>query len=398
MIIKPKFRGPICIMSHPEGCEQNVLDQINYAKEHKIDNGPKKVLVIGSSTGYGLASRIISTFSAGAETIGVFYERPAVKNRTASAGWYNTVAFDKAAKESGYYSRSINGDAFSEELKRETIELIKKDWGKVDLIIYSLAAPRRIHPITGETYSSVIKPIGKPFVGKTIDFHDHKVTDVVLEPASELEIAQTVAVMGGEDWEMWIDALKEADVLAEKATTVAYSYIGPEVTHAIYRSGTIGRAKDHLEDTAIKISERISHIGGRAFVSVNKAVVTQASLAIPAVPLYISILYKVMKEKELHEDCIEQIYRLYKDWLYADKLILDNQGRIRVDDWEMREDVQEEVLQLWNEVNSDNVNELSDIDGFAKDFFKLFGFGIDSINYNQEINQEVEIPNIINKI
>lgn len=394
MLVSPKVRGFICTTAHPEGCAENVREQINYVKSRKKINGAKRVLVIGGSTGYGLATRIAATFGMGASTVGVFFEKPAKGGRTASAGWYNTAEFERAACAEGYYSKSINGDAFSEDIKKKTIEVIKEDLGKVDLVVYSLAAPRRIHPVTGETFSSVIKPIGKAYSNKTVDFQTGEVTDVTIEPAAEDEIKGTVAVMGGEDWELWIRALKDAKVLSEGAVTIAYSYIGPEITHYIYREGTIGRAKDHLEASAQRIAAEIKDIGGNAYVSVNKALVTQSSSAIPVVPLYISILYKIMKEEGIHEGCIEQVYRLFLEELYSGNLKLDEAGRIRVDDLEMRQDVQEKVLQQWNKINSDNIEKLSDIEGYREDFFRLFGFGIKGIDYSVETNVEVQIPSV----
>jgi enoyl-[acyl-carrier protein] reductase/trans-2-enoyl-CoA reductase (NAD+) len=394
MIIKPKSKGFICITAHPEGCAQNVNEQIDYVRRHGPIAGPKKVLVIGASTGYGLASRIVSAFGAGAATVGVFFERPAQDKRTATAGWYNTAAFEKKAREAGLYSKSINGDAFSDEIKKRTIDIIKNDLGQLDLVVYSLASPRRTHPVTGESFNSVIKPIGKAFTNKTVDFHNGKVTDVTIEPASEDEVRQTVAVMGGEDWEMWIEALQDAGVLANEATTIAYSYIGPEITHAVYREGTIGRAKDHLEASARTISSRLEKIDGRAYISVNKALVTQSSSAIPVVPLYISLLYKVMKEKGIHEGCVEQIVRLFTDRLYSDSLSLDASGRIRIDDLEMRDDIQEEITKLWTNVNTENIDALSDIEGYREEFFKLFGFGFENIDYDKDTEANVDIPNI----
>lgn len=395
MIIQPKTRGFICTTAHPEGCAQNVQEQINYIRKQGLIKGAKKVLVIGASTGYGLSSRIMSAFGLGADTIGVFFERPASGNRTASAGWYNSSAFEKEADEAGLYSVSINGDAFSDEVKRQTIEIIKRDLGKIDLIIYSLASPRRVHPITGESFSSVIKPIGKSFTNKTVNFHTGEVSEVTIEPANEDEIRQTVAVMGGEDWGMWINALQSTDVLANGVTTAAYSYIGPEITHAVYRDGTIGRAKDDLESVSKAIGNQLKALDGRAFVSVNKAVVTQSSSAIPIVPLYISILYKVMKEKGIHEGCIEQMHRLFSKNLFSDSLNLDDSGRIRIDDWEMREDVQREVLNLWKKVDTENIDMLSDIKGYRDEFFKLFGFGLKGIDYNRDVDVNVDIPGIL---
>ncbi|MCX7773546.1 MAG: trans-2-enoyl-CoA reductase family protein [Clostridia bacterium] len=394
MIIQPKTRGFICTTAHPEGCAKNVQEQIDYVKKQAPIEGPKNVLVIGASTGYGLASRIAATFGAGAKTIGVFFERPASDNRTATAGWYNSAAFEKAAKDAGLYAKSINGDAFSREIKEQTIDLIKKDLGKIDLIIYSLASPRRIHPVTGETFNSVIKPIGKPFTNKTVDFHTGVVSEVTIQPATEDEIRQTIAVMGGEDWEMWLEAMKNADVLADGVITVSYSYIGPEVTHAVYKNGTIGRAKDDLEASSKRINQLLESLGGKSFVSVNKALVTQSSSAIPVVPLYISQLYKVMKQAGTHEGCIEQIYRLYADRLYGKELELDSNGRIRIDDLEMKPEIQKEVDELWKKVDTENIYTLSDLEGYRSEFFKLFGFGFKSIDYSKDISPEVSIESI----
>lgn len=394
MVIKPKTRGFICTTAHPAGCAQNVQEQIDYIRKQGRVDGPKKVLVIGASTGYGLASRIAAAFGAGAATIGVFFEKPASDNRTASAGWYNTAAFEKKAKEAGLYCKSINGDAFSDKIKEDTIELIMKDLGQVDLVVYSLASPRRIHPKTGETFNSVLKPLGKPFTNKTVDFHTGEVTDVTIQPANEEEIRQTVAVMGGEDWEMWIQALLNAGALAEGVTTVAYSYIGPEVTHAVYREGTIGRAKDHLESTAKALTEQLKGLGGKAYVSVNKALVTQSSSAIPVVPLYISILFKIMKAKGTHEGCIEQMYRLFDDFLYSNRLVLDEAGRIRIDDLEMRDEIQTQVSAAWEKVTTENMSALADLDGYREDFFKLFGFGFANIDYDADVDIMVDIPGV----
>ncbi len=395
MIIKPKFRGFICTTAHPEGCEYNVKQQIEYVKKEKKIKGPKNVLVVGASAGFGLASRIVSTFACGASTIGVFWEKPASGNKTATAGWYNSAAFEKAAKAEGIYAKSINGDAFSNEIKEKTIELIKKDLGKVDMVIYSLASPRRNNPVDGNSYTSVLKPIGKDFVNKNVDFHTGEIKEVTLEAASEEEINNTVKVMGGEDWELWIDALAKAGVLEKGITTMAYSYIGPEITKPIYNGGTIGRAKDHLDITAKKLNEKLKVLDGSAIVSVNKALVTQASSAIPVVPLYISLLYKVMKEKGIHEGCIEQIYRLFEDRLYSGDMKLDGEGRIRVDDWEMREDVQVEVAKLWPEISTETLSSISDIVGFRKEFFNLFGFEFDTINYDEETDENITIENIV---
>jgi enoyl-[acyl-carrier protein] reductase / trans-2-enoyl-CoA reductase (NAD+) len=394
MIVTPKFRGFICTTSHPVGCEYNVRQQVSYVKSQKKIDGTKKVLVIGASTGYGLSSRIAAAFGCGAATIGIFFERPAAGNRTASAGWYNSAAFEKIANEEGLYAKSINGDAFSNEIKQQTIELIKKDLGKVDMVIYSLASPRRTHPDTGEVFNSVIKPIGPAYTSKTVDFHTQQVTDITIEPANDDEIRQTIAVMGGEDWAMWMDALKKADVLENNAVTLAYTYVGPDMTHAVYREGTIGRAKDDLEATAGKITENLKDIGTKAYVSINKAVVTQASAAIPVISLYISILFKIMKQKSNHEGCIEQMYRMFNDRLYGNDLKLDSKGRICMDDWEMAHDVQAGVLKFWKEANNENVKDISDIDGYRTEFFRLFGFEFDAIDYNADVDIDVKIGSI----
>ena len=355
MIIEPRMRGFICLTSHPKGCEQNVKNQIEYIKSKGPIAGAKKVLVIGASTGFGLASRITSAFGSDAATIGVFFEKPAAEGKTASPGWYNSAAFEKEAHHAGLYAKSINGDAFSKEVKQQTIDMIKADLGQVDLVIYSLASPVRMHPETGVLHRSVLKPIGSTFTNKTVDFHTGIVTQVSIEPANQEDIDNTVVVMGGEDWSMWIEDMKAANVLAPGATTIAYSYIGPSVTEAVYRKGTIGRAKDHLEATAFTISDSLAAIGGKAYVSVNKALVTQASSAIPVIPLYISLLYKIMKAEGIHEGCIEQIQRLFSERLYTGAAIpTDEKGRIRIDDWEMRADIQEQVAQLWQQASTES--------------------------------------------
>jgi enoyl-[acyl-carrier protein] reductase/trans-2-enoyl-CoA reductase (NAD+) len=397
MIIVPKTRGFICLTSHPKGSEQNVINQINYVKSKGLIEGPKKVLIIGASTGFGLASRITSAFGSNAATIGVFFEKPAAPGKPGSAGWYNTAAFEKQAEEAGLYAKSINGDAFSKEIKQKTLDLIKADLGQIDLVIYSLASPRRTDPETGVTYNSVLKPIGQPFSNKTVDFHTGIVSEISIQPANEEEIENTVKVMGGEDWEMWIDALKAENLLAPGATTVAYSYIGPSLTEAVYRKGTIGQAKDHLEATAITLAEKLKDIDGRAFISVNKALVTQASSAIPVIPLYISLLYKVMKEKGIHEGCIEQIQRLFQDRLYNNgEISLDEKGRIRIDDLEMREDVQKEVAELWALSTTETLPALGDLAGYSTDFFNLFGFEVPGVDYNADVNEVVELPGLQN--
>ena len=394
MIVAPKFRGFICTTSHPAGCEYNVRQQVEYVKQQKKIPGAKKVLVIGASTGYGLSSRIAAAFGCGAATIGLFFERPASGSKTASAGWYNSAAFEKLAKEEGLYAKSINGDAFSNEIKQQTIDLIKKDLGKVDLVIYSIASPRRTHPVTGEVFNSVLKPIGAPCTVKTVDFHSKQVSETTIEPAAEEEIRQTVAVMGGEDWAMWMNALKEADVLEQGAVTIAYTYVGPDMTHAIYRKGTIGRAKDDLEATAGKITENLNSIGGNAYVSINKAVVTQASAAIPVISIYISVLFKVMKEMNIHEGTIEQMYRMLNDRAYSGNLKLDGKGRICMDDWEMRPEVQARVAKYWAEANNENITEISDVEEYRKEFFRLFGFEFAAVDYSRDVDIDVKIASI----
>ena len=395
MIIEPRMRGFICLTAHPKGCEQNVKNQIEYVKSKGKINGSKRVLVIGASTGFGLASRITSAFGSDAATIGVFFEKAPAEGKTASPGWYNSAAFEVEATKAGLYAKSINGDAFSNEVKQQTIDMIKADLGQIDLVIYSLASPVRQHPVTGILHRSTLKPIGTTFTNKTVDFHTGNVTSVSIEPANEEDIANTVVVMGGEDWSMWMDALKGAGVLAEGATTIAYSYIGPEVTEAVYRKGTIGRAKDHLEATAFEITDKLADIKGKAYVSVNKALVTQASSAIPVIPLYISLLYKIMKAEGIHEGCIEQIQRLYADRLYTGNPVpTDDKGRIRIDDWEMRTDVQEKIAKLWGESTTETLVELGDLAGYKQDFLHLFGFGFDGVDYQADTNEMIMIPSV----
>jgi len=396
VIIQPKIRGFICTNAHPAGCAQHVQEQIAYIKSKAAVDGPKRVLVIGASTGFGLASRIAAAFGMGAGTLGVFFERPAEKDRTASAGWYNTAAFEAEAKKEGLIAESINGDAFSNEIKQITIERIKQVFGQVDLVVYSLASPRRTHPDTGEVYSSVIKPIGQPYTDKTVNFMTGTITPITVAPATEQELEHTLAVMGGDDWKLWLDALQAAGVLAEGAATVAYSYIGPTITHAIYRDGTIGRSKDDLEHTAHELDARLmQQLNGRAFVSVNKALVTQSSSAIPVVPLYISLLFKEMKEQGVHEGTIEQMYRLFADRLYSGTSVeVDDKGRIRVDDWEMREDIQRKVAELWPQVTEENLDTLADMEGYRTDFLKLFGFGFPQVDYEADVDPAVSIPSI----
>ena len=395
MIIEPRMRGFICASSHPKGCEQNVKNQIEYIKSKGPINGAKKVLVIGASTGFGLASRISSAYGSDAATIGVFFEKPPTEGKTASPGWYNSAAFETEAHKAGLYAKSINGDAFSNEIKQQTLALIKSDLGQVDLVIYSLASPVRLHPVTGVLHRSVLKPIGDVYTNKTVDFHSGKVSEISIEPCNGDDIENTIAVMGGEDWAMWIDALKAQNLLAPGAITVAYSYIGPSLTEAVYRKGTIGRAKDHLEATAFAITDSLADIDGKAFVSVNKALVTQASSAIPVIPLYISLLYKIMKEEGIHEGCIEQIQRLYQERLFTENEIpVDEKGRIRVDDWEMRSDVQEKIAKLWGEAVTENLSEIGDLEGYRKEFYNLFGFDVDGVDYEADTNEMVNIESI----
>ena len=398
MIIQPRTRGFICLTAHPDGALQAVKNQIEYVKSKgKIKNGPKKVLVIGASTGFGLSSRIAAAFGSDAATIGVFFEKPASEGKMGTAGWYNSAAFEKEAHAAGLYAKSINGDAFSDDIKKQTIDLIKKDLGQVDLVVYSLASPRRTHPKTGVAYASVLKPIGQPFTNKTVDFHTGVVSDITINPVeNEEDIANTIAVMGGEDWKFWIEDLKNAGVLADGVKTVAYSYIGPELTFPIYRNGTIGQAKNDLEATVPVLNDLLKDLHGVSYVSVNKALVTQSSSAIPVVPLYISLLYKVMKAKGTHEGTIEQMQRLFADRLYTENgdVALDSEGRIRIDDWEMAEDVQAEVAKYWDKVTTETLAEISDIDGYRKEFFNLFGFELEGVDYEKDTDENVQVPSI----
>lgn len=396
MIIKPRVRGFVCVTTHPVGCEVNVKHQIDYVKrEGAIADGPKNVLVIGASTGYGLAARITAAFGCGAGTLGVFFERESTEGKTGTAGFHNSAAFHKFAEAEGLYAKSINGDAFSDEIKRKTIDVIKQDLGKIDLVVYSLAAPRRTHPKTGEVFSSTLKPIGKAFTQRGLDTDKVVVKDFTLEAASEEEIAGTVAVMGGEDWQMWIDALDEAGVLADGAKTTAFTYLGEKITHDIYWNGSIGAAKKDLDQKVVSIREKLAAHGGDARVSVLKAVVTQASSAIPVMPLYLSLLFKVMKEKGTHEGCIEQVYGLYKDSLYNPKPILDEEGRLRADYKELETDVQAEVSALWEKVDNDNIDELTDFAGYKTEFLRLFGFEVEGVDYDADVEPHVTIANLV---
>lgn len=396
MIIKPRVRGFICVTTHPAGCEANVKQQIDYVEAKGfVVNGPKKVLVIGSSTGYGLAARITAAFGSGADTLGVFFERPGSESKPGTAGWYNSAAFEKFAHEKGLYARSINGDAFSDEVKRLTIETIKRDLGKVDLVVYSLAAPRRTHPKSGEVFSSTLKPIGKSVSFRGLDTDKEVIKDVVLEAASDQEVADTVAVMGGEDWQMWIDALLEADVLADGAKTTAFTYLGEKITHDIYWNGSIGAAKKDLDQKVLGIRDKLAPLGGDARVSVLKAVVTQASSAIPMMPLYLSLLFKVMKEQGTHEGCIEQVDGLYRESLYGAEPRLDEEGRLRADYKELQPEVQSRVEELWDKVTNENLYELTDFAGYKSEFLNLFGFEVAGVDYEQDVNPDVQIANLI---
>ncbi|MSP53143.1 MAG: trans-2-enoyl-CoA reductase family protein [Gammaproteobacteria bacterium] len=395
MIIEPKVRGFICTTAHPDGCAQNVRQQIDYVRSQPPISGAKtilnNVLVIGCSTGYGLASRIVAAFGANAATLGVMFEKPASDKRTASTGWYNTAAFEEFATAEKIYAKTINGDAFSNEIKQQVIDIVKHDWangntGGIDLIIYSLASPRRTDPMTGETYNSTLKPIGKTYREKTVNVLTGEISEVSIEPATEEDINNTVKVMGGEDWELWIDALLNAKVLNQGCKTVAYSYIGPDLTNAVYRNGTIGKAKEHLEKTAQLLATKLSPIDGQAIISVNKAVVTQAAAAIPVVPLYAAILYRVMKYKNLHEGCIEQMYRLFSDFLYAkNSASYDKNGFIRLDDREMQAEIQAAVATIWPQVTTENINQLTDLVGYRDDFYRLFGFHVKGVDYTADV-------------
>ncbi len=396
MIIKPRVRGFLCVTTHPLGCEANVKEQIDYVKANgAINNGPKKVLVIGSSTGYGLASRITAAFGSGAATLGLFFEKEGTEKKPGTAGWYNSAAFHKFAEAEGLYAKSINGDAFSDEIKQKTIDTIKADLGQVDLVVYSLASPRRQHPKTGEVHTSTLKPIGKDVVQQGVDTDKGIIKEFSIPAASQEEVDNTVAVMGGEDWQMWIDALSEAGVLAEGCKTTAYTYIGEKITHDIYWDGTIGQAKKDLDKKVLGIRNTLAARGGDARVSVLKAVVTQASSAIPVMPLYLGLLFKVMKEEGSHEGCIEQIDLLFRESLYGDAPRLDDEGRLRADYKELRPEIQAKVEALWAQISDDNLFEISDMQGYKDEFLCLFGFGIDGVDYDADVNPVVAIDNLV---
>lgn len=391
MIIKPKVRGFICTNAHPQGCAANVQEQIAYVKQAgEIADGPKNVLVLGASTGYGLASRITSAFGCGAKTLGVFFEKPPTERKTASAGYYNAAAFEQEARKAGLYAKSLNGDAFSDEVKAQVVELIKEDLGKIDLVVYSLAAPRRTDPKTGEVYSSTLKPVGQSYTSKSLNTDTLKISEVTLEPATEEEITGTVKVMGGEDWEQWLTELNNAGVLADGFKTVAYTYLGEKLTWPIYGKATIGKAKEDLDRAATAIEQQTAALQGDASVAVLKALVTQASSAIPIMPLYISLVYKVMKQEGTHEGCIEQAYRLFTEGLYTATPRKDEQGRLRMDEKELNPQVQTKVEDLWPQVTEDNLFELTDYKGYNAEFLKLFGFGVDGVDYEAEVSPVVE--------
>lgn len=395
MVIQPKVRGFLCTTTHPKGCYENVRRQAEHVRGHgEIADGPKRVLVLGASTGYGLASRITAAFGSSAATIGVFFEKPGTERKPGTAGWYNSAAFHQMADEAGLYAKSLNGDAFSDDMKSKVIDLIKADLGQVDLVVYSLAAPRRTHPKTGEVFNSTLKPIGQPTTQKGVNTDKEAIQDFHLEAATQEEIDHTVAVMGGEDWEMWIDALAEADVLAEGAKTTAYTYIGEKMTWDIYWHGTIGAAKQDLDRRVVGLREQLAPLGGDARVSVLKAVVTQASAAIPAMPIYLAILFKVMKARGVHEGCIEQINRLFRERLYGDGE-LDEAGRLRVDQLELDPAVQAEVAGIWDQISTDNLRSLADFEGYRQEFLQLFGFGVAGVDYDADVNPEVDIPQLV---
>ncbi len=396
MIIKPRVRGFLCITTHPEGCRENVNRQIRHVQSGgAIDQGPKRVLVLGASTGYGLASRITAAFGAGASTLGVFFEKPGTERKPGTAGWYNAAAFHNAADEAGLYAKSINGDAFSDDVKAQVIDLIKEDLGAIDLVVYSLAAPRRTHPKTGVVHTSTLKPIGGDTVQKGVNTDKEEIQEYHLEAANQEEIDNTVAVMGGEDWQMWIEALDEAGVLADGAKTTAYTYIGEKITWDIYWHGTIGAAKKDLDKRVVNIRERLAARGGDARVSVLKAVVTQASAAIPAMPIYLAILFKVMKARGEHEGCIEQVNRLFRDSLYGSKVGPDADGRLRADNLELNPEVQAEVAAIWEIINTDNLKTASDFEGYRREFLQLFGFEVDGVDYDADVNPEVPIAQVV---
>ena len=390
MIIKPKIRGFICTTTHPTGCAANVREQIAYTQQKGEIAGAKRVLVIGSSSGYGLSSRIASAFGCGAATIGVFFEKPATERKTGTAGWYNAAEFDKAAHEAGLYAKSLNGDAFSHDAKNKVIDLIKEDLGQIDLVVYSLASPVRKMPETGEVVRSALKPIGETYRSTAIDTNKDVIIEAEIEPATQEEVDATVTVMGGEDWELWVNALNDAGVLAEGAKSVAYSYIGTEITWPIYWDGALGKAKQDLDRAADELNTKLAANGGQANVAVLKSVVTQASSAIPVMPLYLSMVFKVMKEQGLHEGCMEQVQRLFATGLYGDSAQIDDGNRFRIDDWELRDDVQKACRDMWPEITTENLFDMTDYAYYKDEFLKLFGFGIESVDYDADVDPQVE--------
>jgi enoyl-[acyl-carrier protein] reductase/trans-2-enoyl-CoA reductase (NAD+) len=394
MIIKPKIRGFICTTTHPTGCDLNIKQQIEFTQQKgAIENGPKKVLVIGASSGYGMSSRIAAAFGSGAATIGVFFEKAATERKTGTAGWYNSAAFEKYAAEAGLYAKSINGDAFSNEARDQVIQLIKDDLGEIDMVVYSLASPVRKMPDSGEVIRSVLKPIGETYHSTAIDTSRDAIINAEIEPANEAEIADTVTVMGGEDWELWINALSDAGVLADNARTVAYSYIGSDITWPIYWHGALGKAKEDVDRAAHVLNTKLAPKGGGANVAVLKSVVTQASSAIPVMPLYLSMVFKVMRQEGVHEGCMDQIYRLFAERLYNNlnpAELVDDSNRLRLDDWELREDVQQACRDLWPQITSENLFETSDYQLYKNEFLKLFGFGIDGIDYEADVDPLID--------
>ncbi|PCH52029.1 MAG: enoyl-[acyl-carrier-protein] reductase FabV [Cellvibrionales bacterium] len=393
MVIKPKVRGFICTNAHPVGCAAHVQEQIAYVKaKGSIAGGPKNVLVIGSSTGYGLASRVTAAFGCGANTLGIFFEKPPSDRRTGSAGYYNTAALQAAARQEGLYAGGINGDAFSDEVKDQAIAMLKENMGPLDLVVYSLASPRRTDPRTGTTYESSLKPIGDAYTMKGVNTDTLKIDELTVEPATEEEIANTVKVMGGEDWEWWMDALSDAGLLAECCKTTAYTYIGEEMTWPLYGHASIGMAKKDLDRASAAIDEKLQKLGGESKVSVLKALVTQASSAIPIMPLYISILYKIMKEEGTHEGCIQQIQGLFERQLFTTgDRDLDDVGRLRMDGLELKASVQDRVKALWGDVTTETLNDLTDFKGYRQEFLKLFGFGVDGVDYDVDVDHLIEL-------
>lgn len=397
MVIQPKIRGFICTNAHPMGCAENVNQQISYVKQQgPVANGPKNVLIIGASTGYGLASRITAAFGSGANTLGIFFEKAPTDSKTGSAGWYNTAAFEQAAEAEGLWNKHLNGDAFTDELKAEAINLIRSEMGKIDLVVYSLAAPRRKDPVSGEVYSSVLKPIGQAYTAKTLNTTKREIEDISVEPANDDEIFNTVKVMGGEDWERWLDQLHGAGVLAENCQTVAYTYIGKKLTWPIYGKATIGRAKEDLDRAAGAIRTKLDDVKAKAYVASLKALVTQASSAIPIMPLYISLLYRVMKQQGTHEGCIEQISGLFRQGLYSSAPILDDAGRLRMDGKELSDQVQDNVAALWDQVTTETIDSLTDYHGYHSEFLHLFGFGFDGVDYLADVSPAVPLANLAN--